>query len=236
MYSENIYILSFLPGMISLAEPAEISIKYFIGLLKENDTNLKQASLAEAIFLSDDLLQRDAKLAGSDEPIAPSVLNEDQITGDEDLPDYLFEDNSADLVGNVKIPGDSTWNAYFHYVNDLAIKHNNKFLQAWVKYEVTLRNASAEARARDLGLEGADYTVATDLEGYREEMTSVVNEWSSAKNPLEAQRALDRGRWEWIGENEQHFSFSDNELVAYAAKLLLNVRWQRLNKAMENRQ
>lgn len=236
MYSENVYILSFLPGIIALSEPAEVSIEKFLEALAENDQTGNQVRLAEAIFLSDDLLQRDASLAGSPETPEPAVLTGDQITGDEDLPDYLTVSTTSEMQTGPKIPSDIIWDRYFHYVADLAKSLGNKFLASWVTWEVTMRNASAEARARALELEGSDYVVATDIEGWRDDFNSIVNEWSTAANPLEAQRTLDRARWNWIRENENHFSFSNDELIAYAAKLLLNVRWQRLNKAMESHQ
>ena len=40
--------------------------------------------------------------------------------------------------------------------------------------------------------------------------------------------ALDKARWEWMEENGGWYSFQAQELEAYAAKLVLLLRWRRL--------
>ncbi|MCJ7542993.1 MAG: hypothetical protein MUP47_00235, partial [Phycisphaerae bacterium] len=102
------------------------------------------------------------------------------------------------------------------------------FLAQWVGYEVALRNALAAARAQALGLEAADYLVATDLGQADGDLSAVVGEWAAAPNPLAGLRVLDAARWDWLAWHDAWFSFQDDELIAYAAKLVLLDRWQRL--------
>jgi hypothetical protein len=54
-----------------------------------------------------------------------------------------------------------------------------------------------------------------------------VRAWSAGPDPLEAERALDAARWSWIDRHDAWFEFTADELVAYAARLAIMVRWQR---------
>jgi hypothetical protein len=48
-------------------------------------------------------------------------------------------------------------------------------------------------------------------------------------------QAVIRARWAWICEHDAWFSFSDDELAAYAAKLVLLEQWRRLIEAGEQK-
>ena len=123
---------------------------------------------------------------------------------------------------------DRLWDVYFHYVAGLARRLQSRFLTAWVGYEVTLRNSLAAARAKRLGLEEADYLVAKDLVLEGEDLAGVVTEWASSATPLAGQQVLLRARWAWLAENDAWFSFRDDELAVYAARLMLLHQWDRL--------
>ena len=62
------------------------------------------------------------------------------------------------------------------------------------------------------------------------DLSNMITEWSNAANPLAAQRVLDQARWRWIDTHEPYFTFQDDELAAYAARLLLVERWDRLKE------
>ena len=96
--------------------------------------------------------------------------------------------------------------------------------------KTTVFNALAGARAKALGLEGHDYMIATDLAGEENDFTSLISEWSAAPDPLAGLRVLDTARWRWLCDNEQWFSFLNDEIAVYGAKLMLLRRWQRLNE------
>ncbi len=234
MAGKNYYLLSFLSTPESLGAEPPILCGDFLSHLDEN-IQPRPRELAETIFLSDDLLQRDAALAGEVKDPDPVVLTADQARDEEPLPDYLTESLAEAGSETQKIVADVVWDAYFRYAATVASRLNSPFLRAWVGYEVALRNALAEARARTLGLEATDYFVAADLAD-ASDLASTVNEWSSASNPLQAQRVLDQARMDWLNENDAYFTFGDDELAAYAAKLILSVRWHRLIRAMEGKE
>lgn len=196
----------------------------------DEEEYVRPRELAQTIFLSDDLLQRDAVLAGENQESEPVVLTTAQLRDEEPLPDCL-----ADASGESserRIAADAVWEAYFRHAVATAERWHSPFLRAWVGYEVALRNTLAEARARALELEPADYCVAPDL-AEAGDLSATVAEWAAAPHPLQAQRVLDQARLDWLIEHDAYFSFDDDELAAYAAKLLLFIRWHRLHKRME---
>ncbi len=240
MSGQNIYLLTYLPAPGNLGDQAPLSCRQFLSILSEDDGMICSGELARAIMLSDDLLLRDACLGGeidinneNDPKIShPVVLDILQMTDEEPLPEYILPQDDA-ATANIKIPADNVWESYFRYVDAMGRKYNSKFTIAWVGFEVALRNAVAEERAKVLELEPSDYFVAEDLADAQTDFTTAVNEWSVAANPMEGQRALDQARWEWLNQNDAFFSFDDDELVSYAAKLLLMKRWGRLTELME---
>ncbi|MCD4823223.1 MAG: DUF2764 domain-containing protein [Phycisphaerae bacterium] len=227
MSQQNIYLLSLLPSLDALGAPPSLSCAEFLGKL-EDDADLLE--MAEAVLLSDDLLQRDSYLAGEAEPPSPVVLTVAQVQDEMPLPEVLA---AEEQLATDKIPSDAVWASYFRYVAAVGEKRRSRFLERWAGYEVALRNAIAEARARTLELDPTAYLVAEEVASTSENFASTVSEWSAAPNPLEGQRVLDAARWRWLMENDAYFSFGDDELVAYAAKLMLTVRWHRLHEAIE---
>lgn len=232
MSGANYYLLTYLPSLDSLLTPPQLSPAELLGQMAGEDY-ARSRRLVEAVLLSDDLLQRDAFLAGEvdeTDELAPAVLNAAQLRDELPLPEALVPETSA----AERIASDAVWEAYFRHAADLAERQNSPFLAAWTRFEVTLRNALAEARARALELEPTRYFVAEDLGGDAADTQPIVQEFSAAENPIDAQRALDRGRWDWLDEHEPYFTFNDDELPAYAARLLLATRWARLEQARQN--
>lgn len=181
-----------------------------------------------ALLLGDDLLQRDALLAGEIHETNPAVLTQEQAAGEAPLPGFLAPEDGGDEVRHV---ADAVWVAWFQHAADVARRHGSRFLQAWVGHEVAMRNALAAARAKALGLDPVEQVLATALADTDEDFTSVLADWAAAPDPLAGQRVLDQARWSWLAEHEAWFSFGADELVVYAARLMLIDRWNRVGSA-----
>ncbi len=218
----NYYLLSALPGLVDLSSPPPLTC---LDLLEQ--VSGRARALVETLFLSDDLLQRDALLADQIDKAEPAVLTVAQVRDQEPLPDYLS--GGYDEAAR-RIAADAVWEAYFRHAADVARHLDSAFLAGWTAHEVAMRNAVAGARARALALEAGDYLVAVDLSA-EDDLSAVTAEWAAAPNPFVGLRILDTARWRWIAEHDAWFSFGDNELGAYAARLMLLVRWQRLTEA-----
>jgi hypothetical protein len=176
------------------------------------------------VFLADDLLQRETHLAGGALADEPTVLDPAQVRNEAALPEALAPAGAgAALVAAT----DRLWQAFFVHAADVARRQASATLAAWVEFEVGLRNALAVERARRLALEPAGFVVAPEIGLPPATFAVVVRAWAAAADPLEAERALDLARWDWIERHDAWFEFSADEIVAYAARLAILVRWQR---------
>jgi len=219
----NYYLLTALPPLGDLGSPPPLTpadlVKHVAGA--------RAQPAVEAVLMGDDLLQREAFLAGEVPEVTPAVLTPAQARNEQPLPPFLA--GSPEGAEGRRGPAvDALWEAYFRWADGVAERTGNRFLKAWVGLEVRLRNDLARARAKALGLEVEPYLVAEDLADPEADVAGLVAAWSEAPNPLEGLRVLDRGRWAWLAEHDAWFTFADDELAAYAAKLVLLVRWHRL--------
>jgi len=179
----------------------------------------------EAILLLDDLAQRESLLVGEIEEVEPTVLSIQQARGEGPLPEKLFSELAPERKPAVEI--DSLWAGYFRYVHAVAGSTGGQFLRQWVEFEVTLRNSLATARARRLGLDESAYLVASELASQGEDLSQVLSEWESASTPLAGLRVTLRARWAWLERHDSWYSFSIDELLAYAARIMLLQQWRR---------
>jgi hypothetical protein len=186
------------------------------------------AAVVGALLLGDDLVQREAFLSGENKEVAPSVLTAEQVKDEQPLPDWAGERSEET---SSRQAGDAVWAAYFAHAQAVAERVGSGVLAAWVGHEVALRNALAEARARALSLDPANYRVAPELSDGDAEFSAVLSEWSAAADPLAAQQVLDRARWTWLSDHDGWFSYTEDELAIYAARLMLLHRWYRVTAA-----
>ena len=225
MKGDLYYYISALPALGDLdGEPPLKPVQ----LLERLDGQPASQALLETLFVLDDLLQREAFLAGELKEVNPTVLTPQQVRNEAPLPPYLLGDTPE---ASDALQGDRCWEACFRHAADVARRQASAFLRAWVGYEVALRNALAAARAGRLGLEASDYFVADDLADPEADFTQLLSEWTSAPTPLAGLQVLIAARWAWLTEHDAWFSFRDDELGAYAAKLLLQRQWRQIAKA-----
>ena len=223
MPGENFYLITALPTLGQLGSPAPITPAR---LMQHVIDSPAAADTTAALLLHDDLLQRDATQAGQTAETSPAVLSDAQMRDEQPLPEYLAP-SPGETAGRA-VAGDAVWEAYFRHAAAVAGRTASRFLSAWVGFEVALRNALVQRRAKALGIETGGYLVAADLADEGMDFTGVLNEWAAAPNPLAGLQVIDRARWDWINDHREWFSFRDDEIAAYAAKLMLLARWQRL--------
>ncbi len=184
----------------------------------------------EMLLLSDDLIQYQALLAGEikEDRTDLAVLALDKAENEAVLPDFLLPEDGTEEQENKRASADAIWSRYFHRAAFVAGRKGSSFLRDWVGFEVGLRNALVTARAHVLDLDAAAYLVAPDLADRDIDYAQAISAWSAAPDPLAAQQALDKTRWEWLSENEGWYSFSAREIEVYGARLVLLRRWRRI--------
>ncbi|MCE5279875.1 MAG: hypothetical protein ABFD92_03325 [Planctomycetaceae bacterium] len=223
MAGENYFLISALPdlGRIGTAPPMTPAA------LIEHVSDRPQARQAlETLFLADDLLQRASILSGQQAAAEPIVLTQAQVHDRQPLPDFLAPHADATTP---RATEEAIWEAYFRHAAAVATQLGSEFLAQWVAHEVAMRNALAAARAQALGLEAQPYLVAGDL-SEASGFDALIGDWKAAPTPLAADEVLDRHRWDWISSHDAWFTFDDDELVAYGARLGLLVRWDRIRR------
>ena len=227
MAADNRYLLTALPALGELGSTPPLGG----GELMARLDDAPAAELAGVVFLLDDLMQAMSVGSGQqDDHVQPAVLSSEQVRGQAPLPPYLADEGQP-TAQPARLATDAMWERYFRHGLQIARRRGSEFLEQWLASELALRNALARARATALGLDPNAYVVAADLAGTAGDFPELVAAWSAAPNPLAALKVLDQWRWSWLRDNDHWFSFADDEVAAYAAKLSLLVRWDRLARA-----
>jgi hypothetical protein len=224
----HFYILCVLPGLKTFESPPPISKQELLSVVTESGG---PTEIVQLLFLNDDLLQREAFLAGEidQDHMDPAVLSPEQLTGKEPLPDFLVTGHEEKKESvDKRLVGDSIRRNYFHHISKIAKINRSQFLKAWVQFEVGLRNALTKVRAEALKLDPNSYLVAPELENPNLSFENILGDWMRIPNPLEAVEVLDRARWNQVTEHEQWFSFGNDEIAAYTTKLMILHRWRRI--------
>lgn len=222
MISARHFYITTLPAVGDLGSSPPMKLADLFEHVEENRQWREQL---EALVLLDDLHQREALLTGETDEVEPAVLSLQQMRGEARLPAWM--DAPADAEKTAGLEVDLLWDRYFRYAHRLAVSYGSRFLAEWVEFEVSLRNELAAARARKLGLGESDYQVATDLVRGDEDLAPVLSEWEAATTPLAGLRVVIGARWSWVDRHDAWFSFSVDELLAYAARVMLLEQWRR---------
>lgn len=209
-----------LPRLSFFGEPPPLSL-FELKDLVEEDPEAKQ--LVETLFLEHDLMKRQGALRGETEESTPLVLSERQIMGQDDLPEFLHAEDTAGM------DSDAIWGAYFLHMRDMGRSLKCPFLELWAGFEVSLKNMLSYEREKLLSVPLEDFFVAESLADHSDLVDSAISRWAGAENPLEAEKELDLVRWEKLQEIGGWFSFSLDEIGAYARGLLLLHRWANMD-------
>ena len=218
MAGQFYYLITSLPSLDELGTPTPMTGADFVDLVEES---VIAQDLVKVVLLSGDLLEMQALKAGEIEDVSPSVLTAAQARGEEPLPDFL-------AVSDTGVSENAVWEAYFQYASSVADLYGCEFLRDWISYEVGIRNGLIAARARKIQVDPEEHYVAREISD-GSDFNTLINEWSSAENPMAGQMVLDKARWNWLAENDSWFKFTYDELVVYAARLLLLKRWDALS-------
>jgi hypothetical protein len=221
---DQYFLLAAMPALGELGSSPPIGLAE----LSEYASESRRVSrLMDALLLADDLMQREAFLAGQLADVTPVVLSEEAARNQAALPEYLV---ALDETPQVAVESDDTWRAYFHHVAELGRREGNLFLPRWVSFEVGLRNVLAGERARRLGLSEINCAVAAELVVWEEDYSEALRSWAAADTPREGQQELIRFRWNWLHEHARWFSFSEDEMLVYTLRLILLEQWWRIQE------
>lgn len=224
----NYYFITSLPTTPPFGEPPPVSL---LDLYERACEESDFGPIVAAVMLEHDLLDRQSILSGESERPDQVVLSAEQVAGQAPLPEYL----QAEQQPGKPVGDDATWEQYYRYVRDLGVRTGCGFLVDWAGFEVGLRNALVVARAKTLELNADEYLVAAEIGQEDGQIEGIVSRWSTAPNPLAAQRVLDEGRWDWLEGHGRYFSFEADEVAAYARAVVLLDRWEHVSRQAQER-
>lgn len=100
-------------------------------------------------------------------------------------------------------------------------------LREWKNFDLALRNEIAKTRAIKKRKDSVQYIRG---ESYLDPYIAAFIHWAVGQDsPLEAERALDRLRWDKLEESGKSHYFDIDFIVIYALKLQILERWERIN-------
>ena len=101
-------------------------------------------------------------------------------------------------------------------------------LTEWKRFETALRNEVAKQRAARSAKDPSKYIRG---DGYSNPFETGFAHWAiSQDSPIEAERYLDRVRWDKAEDLGREHYFDIDFLITYVLKLKILERWQAINK------
>ena len=177
---DHYYYLASLPALGELGSEPSMG---FAELLEHLEENRARHPLVGSLFLLDDLLQREAFLAGELEDVDPAVFSIQQVRNESPLPEFLAS------VPNIQ--RESPARHRRPAVGGLFPSRGRPGPTAGEPLSGRLgrlRGGAAQRLGRGagqrLGLDETDYVVAADLASASDEVTEAVTAWASAATPL----------------------------------------------------
>lgn len=223
----NHYLLAALPALGALGSKPPLGVADFLEFISSNNQALE---LAKVIALSDDLVQREAFRQGEPLSLELAVLTTAEVEGEiEWLKPLEHEESGAGLA----IAADEIWERYFAYGEKVARRRGSEFLARWLAFEGNLRNELVKWRGKIVQKDTKKYLVGHAGET-GDEYEVLLAELNASPTPQAAAWAVERFRWRWLEQHDGWFSFGNDELAAYGARLLILRRWLRLSEAAQS--
>ena len=209
----NYYLLSALPSLGELGAAPPLSYREFLITIKGNR---RAHYFSEVLAIQNDLLLWSDAATGRPAAEQPLVLASNDL-GKLDFFRRFFPWRQEDPVTSC------LHEEYYRAAHEAASRRGSRFISDWVRYEVGLLNSLGSVRAQRQAVEFTPRLTELQLD---EDYSPVVDAWRSAEHPSLAAAIVEAARWSWIAQNDDWFLFTDDELIAYAAKLLSLLRRQ----------
>ncbi len=181
---------------------------------------------ADALLQYLDCLNVEAVLLERDFFDERALRDRDHIEGLIELPDYMAEFITAWKSGGGTggYPMKDLWRGYFANMLETARETKSGFLADWATWEVSLRNALAEARAEAAGMSADDHLAERPHNEPNHE--DLLLRLRDASDPLVRQKYLDGERLAAIEGFRGTDPFSMDSVLAYLASCLILERWK----------
>lgn len=225
------YLLASLPPLSFVySEQPAISIqKFWHGVLSENASI---SELVRSILLQQDIANME-KIANGHNPTFCGTIPLDKIQKAKNDTTVLRDDLPQDIWQKLSFEKwqSRIWLTLLNYQKELASKYNS-CAKEWLEWEVGLRKHIANVRSESLGLSLSGNLLVKSLENDSfYDYQKITTDYNKQSSPLESEKLLDQERWKFADSLAVPYSFSDDEIVVYAIKLLILERWWAISQS-----
>jgi hypothetical protein len=187
----------------------------------------EDAPLMESLLLAVDVTNFENHHQGRPVFLEGGIFTQEEIEKKRNLPLFVqafLEERDREIRRPYVF--DALWERYYTYAYNLAQERDCRFLVDYLSWEIGLRNQLVMMRAKEKGVEAGDYLILPQA-GYRD-LSALVTQVKSQKNPLMAERLIDEERLKAIFHCEGGDPFSINAVLAVLAKASLFSRWEKM--------
>ncbi len=222
------FLASCLPPMpLSLGEKISLSFEDICGLILRNIESADEP-LVRCCLHAVDTANVEFYLQGQDVFLPGGILSREEIEARKHLPLFMkifFEERDKGVRGLYGY--DALWERYFAYAYSIAQELDCRFLTDYLSWEIGLRNALVELRARTQGKEAEDYQILAQIG--KHEFSGTISQLKTQQNPLKAEQFLDEERLKRIYHCEGADPFSRDVILGTLEKARIFSRWEKLN-------
>jgi hypothetical protein len=226
------FLISLIPPLPELlGEKLALSFAEISRTVRRN-IEPEDTPLIESLLLAFDVTNFENFHQGRPLFIEGGILTQEEIERKRNLPLFI-QGFLEEKDRGIRRPYifDALWERYFMYVYTSAQERDCRFLVDYLSWEIGLRNHLAVMRAKERGIEVEDYLILPQA-GYHD-LSNLVTQVKSQKNPLMAERLIDEERLKAIFHCEGGDPFSINAVLALLAKASLFSRWERMTSPYE---
>lgn len=222
------FLASVLPVMpVYLGEKLPHPFTEIAGIIQRN-IEPDDDSLVKSLLFSIDVANFEAIHQGRDIFVEGGTLVREEIENKRNLPLFM-QDFLDEKDRGIRRPYlfDALWERYYAYAYSLAQEMECRFLTDYLAWEIGLRNQLVALRAKERGKETEDYALLPHIRG--RDLTAIIAQLKSHKNPLLAERALDEERLRQIFHCEGGDPFSLNAILAAFERARIFSRWEKMD-------
>jgi hypothetical protein len=228
------FLMSLIPPLPSvLGEKSPFPFSEISRIVRRN-IEPEDAPLTESLLLAVDVTNFENLHQGRPLFIEGGILTQEEIERKRNLPLFIqafLEEKDRGIRRPYVF--DALWERYYSYAYTLAQERDCRFLADYLAWEIGLRNQLVMMRAKEKGVEAGDYFILPQA-GTRD-LSALVTQVKSQKNPLMAERLIDEERLKAIFHCEGGDPFSINAVLALLAKASLFSRWEKMTIPYEVR-
>jgi hypothetical protein len=228
------FLVSLIPPLPTvLGEKAPLPFSEISRIVRRN-IEPEDAPLVESLLLAVDVTNLENLHQGRSVFLEGGVLTQEEIERKKNLPLFIqvfLEEKDRGISRPYVF--DALWEKYYAYAYALAQEKDCRFLVDYLSWEIGLRNQLVMIRAKEKEVEAGGYFILPQA-GYRD-LSALVTQVKSQKNPLMAERLIDEERLKAIFHYEGGDPFSINTVLALLARGDLFYRWEKMTIPYEVR-